>query len=726
MYALSDFQKVSSSSALAVATDLSFSLTKPIWAKMSDIFGRGEMYPVATLFVVIGYILAASANGFSAFAAGTILRAVGLTGINSINTIIIADTTSARQRGFGVNFQFFPYLILPWVAAEIISSVVSPGGVGWKWGVGIIGIIFPFAMIPIIAVTFIFARRAKKIEASLADAAVAGNGTAADDEAVATVAAAGPTAAKAKITPYSLASNIDLGGLLIMIVSLAFILIPLSLAALQTKGYKTPWVIALIVIGGLSLLIGFPVYENYVAVHPVFPLRYVRHRAIGIAFLLYFTDYMAAAASHGYLYNWAIIAQNLTVVQATDLSYINGVFTFFSGMAFGFVMWKTRSFKWWLLLGLVIRIIGYGVMFRIRTEHPSLGELIVVQILQGLGDGIVQTGGYIAATINVPHKETAQAVALIVTIGMLGSSVGSAISGAIYTSTFPTELRKYLGDQATPELISNIINSIDTDIPAWGTPLRTGISNAYNQVTSYFFIAAMVIIAPSFILVYYLPNQKLKYVLTAPFLVLTSFASCPLTNTLQRQPELARGERHARRPAGRDRPAPGCPAQHRRDQGLNVWLRTVLCLRVCFWCCRKVGSVRFLVKGACSAYPTSHCVLLKIKSKERLIHELSSESEDDNDSGCFRNIVHRTAFFCLHSRFAHIPFYRASSATSFVTAVEAAIILRASDAIVMLLNMSETGRSACSISWIHDRSSTPSNCPRRSGLVVSKTQRPRH
>ncbi|CAK7233113.1 hypothetical protein SEUCBS140593_008493 [Sporothrix eucalyptigena] len=513
VYALSDFNKVASSSALAVATDLSFSLTKPIWAKFSDIFGRGEMYPVATLFVVIGYILAASANGFSAFAAGTILRAVGLTGINSLNTIIIADTTTARQRGFGVNFQFFPYLVLPWIAAEIISSVMSPGGIGWKWGVGIIGIIFPFAMIPIIAVTFIFARRAKKIEASLAEEA-ATHGAAIDDATVAAVAAASPEGtadeSKRKVTAYSIASNIDLGGLLIMIISLAFILIPLSLASLQTQGYRTPWVIALIVIGGIGLLVGFPLYEHFVATHPIFPLRYVRHRAIGLAFLLYFTDYMAASVSHGYLYNWAIIAQNLTIVQATDLSYINGVFTFFSGMAFGFVMWKTRSFKWWLIFGLVIRIIGYGVMFRIRTEHPSLAELIIVQIVQGLGDGIVQTGGYIAATINVPHKETAQAVALIVTIGMLGSSVGSAISGAIYTSTFPNELRHYLGDLATPELISDIINSIDSNVPAWGTVARTGIANAYNQVTSYFFIAAMVIIAPGFIMVYFLPNQKLN------------------------------------------------------------------------------------------------------------------------------------------------------------------------------------------------------------------------
>ncbi|CAK7270489.1 hypothetical protein SEPCBS119000_004117 [Sporothrix epigloea] len=513
LYALSQFKSLSSSSALAVATDLSFSLTKPVWAKFSDIFGRGEMYPVATLFVVIGYILAASSNGFSAFAAGTILRAVGLTGINSLNTIIIADTTTARQRGFGVTFQFFPYLILPWVAAEIISSVVSPGGIGWKWGVGIIGIIFPFAMIPIIAVTYVFARRAKKLEASIQEAAAAHHASIDPATTTASVAAASPedtAGTKAKMTPYNIASNIDLGGLLIMIISMAFILIPLSLAALQPRGYRTPWVIALIVVGAVSLLIVFPAYEHAVAAHPIFPLRYARHRAIGLAFLLYFTDYMAAAVSHGYLYNWAIIAQNLTVVQATDLSYINSVFTFFSGMAFGLIMWKTRTYKWWLILGLVIRIVGYGIMFRIRTQHPTLAELIVVQILQGFGDGIVQIGGYIVATINVPHKETAQAVALIVTIGMLGSSVGNAIGGAIYTSTFPNELRHYLGDLATPELVSDIFNSIDSNVPAWGTVARTGIANAYNQVTSYFFIAAMVIIAPGFLIVYFLPNQKLN------------------------------------------------------------------------------------------------------------------------------------------------------------------------------------------------------------------------
>ena len=38
-------------------------------------------------------------------------------------------------------------------------------------------------------------------------------------------------------------------------------------------------------------------------------------------------------------------SKNFNVVQATNLSFINGVMTFFVGMVLGAVMWKTRSYK---------------------------------------------------------------------------------------------------------------------------------------------------------------------------------------------------------------------------------------------------------------------------------------------------------------------------------------------------------------------------------------------
>ncbi len=285
---------------------------------------------------------------------------------------------------------------------------------------------------------------------------------------------------KPRMTFYEICSSIDLGGLTLLVVSLALILLPLSLAALQEKGFKTPWVIALIVLGGL-LLLSLPLYENYVASQPFMPWEWLTHRSIGLAFLLYFTDYMASSASHNFIYNWAVIAHNLNIVQATNLSFLHSVTIFFSGMVFGLVMWKTKTYKWWIMIGAVIRIIGYGVMFRVRTSNPNLAELFIVQLVQGLGAGIVETGAYVAAVVNVPHKQTAQMAALVVTVGMLGSAVGNAISGAIYTSTFREQLAKQLGDKATPELISALFNSITTLVPEWGTPERAAIAAAVSH-----------------------------------------------------------------------------------------------------------------------------------------------------------------------------------------------------------------------------------------------------
>lgn len=115
-YALSDFKNISSAASFGVGCDLVFALMKPFWAKISDIYGRGEMYPIALALITVGLVVSASASSFAAIAAGTFVRVLGMTAINSINDVIITDFTTTRERGFGVSFQFWPYIILPWVS----------------------------------------------------------------------------------------------------------------------------------------------------------------------------------------------------------------------------------------------------------------------------------------------------------------------------------------------------------------------------------------------------------------------------------------------------------------------------------------------------------------------------------------------------------------------------------------------------------------------------------
>lgn len=109
--------------AVTVSADLMFSLSKPLWAKGSDLYGRGEIYPFPLVAMSLGLILTATASGFGQYAAGYVFAFCGRSGVNTLNSLVIADLTSTRQRGFGINFQFFPYLIMP-VSSTFLSVQV--------------------------------------------------------------------------------------------------------------------------------------------------------------------------------------------------------------------------------------------------------------------------------------------------------------------------------------------------------------------------------------------------------------------------------------------------------------------------------------------------------------------------------------------------------------------------------------------------------------------------
>lgn len=145
-------------------------------------------------------------------------------------------------------------------------------------------------------------------------------------------------------------------------------------------------------------------------------------------------------------------------------------------------MWLTGRYKWLAMSGAVIRTVGYGVMIRLRGQKNSLAELFIQQVIQGIGSGIIQTAILIPPQVVVPHSQIAQVLALLFSFSYLGSSVGSCISGAIYTSKMKEALWSRLGDSATQELVNTLFNSITSVLPAWGSSERLAIAYAVSSV----------------------------------------------------------------------------------------------------------------------------------------------------------------------------------------------------------------------------------------------------
>jgi len=161
-YSTSDFNSLSALGTLSTATVIIFAVAKPPIAKISNVIGRGQTLALTVVFYILAESVMASAKGIAAYASGQVFYNIGQSGMNVMTVgsrfvdplqcsttamliidrqhIIIADITTPRWRGFGLAIPYFPFLITPFISANIVGSVVAPDGIGWRWGIGMFAI----------------------------------------------------------------------------------------------------------------------------------------------------------------------------------------------------------------------------------------------------------------------------------------------------------------------------------------------------------------------------------------------------------------------------------------------------------------------------------------------------------------------------------------------------------------------------------------------------------
>lgn len=76
----------------------------------------------------------ATATGIPQFSGGALLYQFGYTGIVLLLEILIADTTSLRNRLLASFIPGAPFIINTWVGGNLVDSVI--GTTTWQWGVG--------------------------------------------------------------------------------------------------------------------------------------------------------------------------------------------------------------------------------------------------------------------------------------------------------------------------------------------------------------------------------------------------------------------------------------------------------------------------------------------------------------------------------------------------------------------------------------------------------------
>ncbi|CBQ69227.1 probable siderophore iron transporter mirC [Sporisorium reilianum SRZ2] len=454
-------------------------------AKFADVFGRAQAYALSVLLWVLGFIIIAVAQTTRDVAGGTVLYALGNTGVQIMQQIVLADYISTKWRGVSIGLVSLPYVINFWAATQITTKIRA---VNWRWGPGFFSICAPVAAFSIILALAINQRRAK---------------------AKGLIPVHPYKTMPLLSAVYTFLVDIDALGLFLICGGFLLFLLPLNLAKLQGDGWSTGWIIAMLVLGGL-MIISFCVWE-YFAPKPILNRRWRLNKDVHFATAIGFFDFFSFYTSWVPAYYWSMIVMGYDNSGATYFSNCQSLALTVFGIAAGFISLGTKNYKWVMVSGACIRMLGIGLMIKYRNAGSSNFQAVMPQVLQGMGGGFLGITLQVAAQVSVRHQDVATVTAYFLLLTEIGGACGNAVIGAIQTNVLPGYYDKYLPMLNATERAAIYASPYSAALlyPI-GTPERTGMINAYNDYVHILLIVAIVLSVPPIILGLIINNRKLN------------------------------------------------------------------------------------------------------------------------------------------------------------------------------------------------------------------------
>ncbi|KAL1896119.1 hypothetical protein Sste5346_004861 [Sporothrix stenoceras] len=479
----------SSHSLLTVIGIVANAITAAVYipmAKVLDVWGRAEGFLIMTLFCILGLVLMAASQNLSTYCAAEVFYSIGFSGLAYTWDVLATDVTNLRNRGLAFAFTSSPAIITAFAGSRAAEAFVE--NVSWRWGVGCWAIVLPCVAGPVYALLKYYQVKAKK-------------------EGIMVVEESSKTTLKSAI--MFLIVDVDLPGVFLFAGGLTIFLLPFTLASSAPHGWRTGYIIAMIVVG-FVLLVTFGLYEGFVAKKPFLDGRYLTDRTVMGACLLDFVYQISYYCYALYFTSFLQVVYNLDVAAAgyvaNTFSAVSFVFLFIAG----YLIRVTGRFKWILYFCVPLYVMALGLMIHFRTPNGYIGYVVMCEIFFSVAGSIFILVVQLAVLAAVDHQHVAAVLALLFVTGTTGGAVGGAVSGVIWTNTFEKALERYLPESALPDLVT-IYGSLPAQLAyAPGTPERLGIQLAYGYAQTRMLAAGTSIMVLAFAAVFLMRNLNVK------------------------------------------------------------------------------------------------------------------------------------------------------------------------------------------------------------------------
>ncbi|KAK3192057.1 hypothetical protein K4F52_001684 [Lecanicillium sp. MT-2017a] len=426
-------------------------------AKVIDIWGRCEGFIVMIFLVIIGMVMKAACINIEMYAAANTIYWVGHIGVGYVITILFADMTTLRNRLILFGLKGTPIICSVFAGPKIADLFVHHSN--FRWAFGAFCIIYVFFAIPVIVV-FILSKRKGVRE--------------------------GKFPKKIKTRTYWESTKFyfvefDVVGMACTTFGFCLLLLSFSLAPKAPNGWKTGYIIAMIVLG-VVFIAAFVVWEKYFAKVQYFPFKYLKDRTILASSLLYGFMFMSIFVWDTYYSSYLQVVHDLSI---TNAGYVLNTFSLTSaiiGPLVGVAIRYIGTFKYFSIGTTPFAILGTALLLKFRTPGSHVGYLVMCQLFNGVYSGVWSLTAQLAIMAVVGHQELAVAIALYGLFGSIGASIGNALAAALWNNILPVELYKNLPDDAK-NLTQTIFGNINVQLSyPMGSPIREATIQAYGHV----------------------------------------------------------------------------------------------------------------------------------------------------------------------------------------------------------------------------------------------------
>ncbi|KAG4306246.1 hypothetical protein PORY_000234 [Pneumocystis oryctolagi] len=430
-----------------------YAVVKQQISKISTIFGRMEGFCFSLLlYDIVGCMMYMMSTNIVAFIISSIFHTIGSTGIQILQQIIIADISNFLNRGLLNSILDIPFLINVWVGPNLAQSIYLPEPASEQWRLGYGIWAIVLSISSLPTIIILYLGQFKTKEI---DVSFLKNNE----------------AGSMGFSIKKIFVEFDFIGVVILSLGLVLLLFQLIHEFPIFYNIKSLYIATIFIIIAI-LCVVFPLWEFYYAKYPILSFNSFKSRAIGLSTYLY-------------------------VTKSNSIKRVGNVFSFTSTIVAIFVV------------GIIYMI------YNLRVDE-SVMEMTISQAIIGISGGFYNMSALIGVQATSCHRQVVVNTALFLTLASIGSAVGSAISGIMWSSLLPRMLKyhsEHLNVFLTPTDYSLIIGSpfiLDQYSKfVKGTIGRMVIILAYNDVMRSLYICSAICVVPMLLCVMFMEDIHL-------------------------------------------------------------------------------------------------------------------------------------------------------------------------------------------------------------------------